>query len=293
MQRPRVPALAGGGRAQAAAARPRRCPRRAPRTTSASTSRKSTAACARRRSRKSRKSSISTRMNLFRSSAAGSITRVTQMNALVPPLALCRATGSAGARGSRRATAASRRRRSFSCARRRRQEAVGGAGRRRDQGSLASDGVAWDGAFGRRRSTGHGIRAENVGAGAIMGSVEQTQRMLSANPSEGKGRHADGGNPRSRGQKHLGQACERQRGVLASYLKNEYPQTVAVVLAKVRPEHAAKVLAELPQDFAAECVMRMLAMEPVQREILERSRRRSAPNSCRTSRAHQSATATS
>ncbi|MGE3143488.1 MAG: flagellar motor switch protein FliG, partial [Hyphomonadaceae bacterium] len=41
-------------------------------------------------------------------------------------------------------------------------------------------------------------------------------------------------------------------------------------LAKVRPEHAAKVLAELPQEFAAECVLRMLAMEPVQRDILEK-----------------------
>ena len=58
--------------------------------------------------------------------------------------------------------------------------------------------------------------------------------------------------------------------VLASYLKNEYPQTVAVVLAKVRPEQASKVLAELPEDFAAECIMRMLGMEPVQREILDK-----------------------
>jgi flagellar motor switch protein FliG len=58
--------------------------------------------------------------------------------------------------------------------------------------------------------------------------------------------------------------------VLANYLKNEYPQTVAVVLAKVRPEHAAKVLAELPSDFAAECILRMLGMEPVQREILDK-----------------------
>ena len=30
--------------------------------------------------------------------------------------------------------------------------------------------------------------------------------------------------------------------VLANYLKNEYPQTVAVVLSKVRPDHAARVL---------------------------------------------------
>lgn len=58
--------------------------------------------------------------------------------------------------------------------------------------------------------------------------------------------------------------------VLANYLKNEYPQTVAVVLSKVKPDHAARVLAALPDDFAIECVHRMLRMEPVQREILDK-----------------------
>jgi flagellar motor switch protein FliG len=58
--------------------------------------------------------------------------------------------------------------------------------------------------------------------------------------------------------------------VLANYLKNEYPQTVAVVLSKVKGEHAARVLAALPEDFALECVNRMLRMEPVQREILDK-----------------------
>ena len=38
--------------------------------------------------------------------------------------------------------------------------------------------------------------------------------------------------------------------VLANYLKNEYPQTVAVVLSKIKAEHAARVLAALPEDFA-------------------------------------------
>ncbi len=57
--------------------------------------------------------------------------------------------------------------------------------------------------------------------------------------------------------------------VLANYLKNEYPQTVAVVLSKVKPDHAAKVLAMLPEGFAMEVVMRMLRMESVQREVLE------------------------
>ncbi len=58
--------------------------------------------------------------------------------------------------------------------------------------------------------------------------------------------------------------------VLAAYLKNEYPQTVAVVLHKVKPEHAARVLAVLPEDFALEVISRMLRMESVQRDVLEK-----------------------
>jgi flagellar motor switch protein FliG len=58
--------------------------------------------------------------------------------------------------------------------------------------------------------------------------------------------------------------------VLASYLKNEYPQTVAVVLQKIKPEHAARVLAVFPEDFAMEVVTRMLRMESVQKDILDK-----------------------
>jgi flagellar motor switch protein FliG len=61
-----------------------------------------------------------------------------------------------------------------------------------------------------------------------------------------------------------------QQDVLASYLKNEYPQTIAVVLSKLATEHAAKVLSELPEELAMEVVQRMLALDPVQKEILEK-----------------------
>ena len=61
-----------------------------------------------------------------------------------------------------------------------------------------------------------------------------------------------------------------QEEVLANYLKNEYPQTVAVVLSKLRPEHAARVLAILPEDLALDVVNRMLRMEAVQKEVIER-----------------------
>ena len=57
--------------------------------------------------------------------------------------------------------------------------------------------------------------------------------------------------------------------VLANYLKNEYPQTVAVVLSKVRADHAARVLTLLPDSFAMEVVMRMLRMESVQKDVLD------------------------
>ncbi|HZD89333.1 MAG TPA: flagellar motor switch protein FliG [Pseudolabrys sp.] len=61
-----------------------------------------------------------------------------------------------------------------------------------------------------------------------------------------------------------------QEEVLATYLKNEYPQTVAVVLSKLNPEHAARVLAILPEDLALDVVNRMLRMESVQKEVIER-----------------------
>jgi len=61
-----------------------------------------------------------------------------------------------------------------------------------------------------------------------------------------------------------------QEDVLANYLKNEYPQTIAVVLSKVATDHASKVLAFLPEQLAMEVVHRMLTLEPVQKEILEK-----------------------
>src|SRR5262252_8345879 len=61
-----------------------------------------------------------------------------------------------------------------------------------------------------------------------------------------------------------------QEQVLANYLKNEYPQTVAVVLSKIRPQHAARVLAILPEELALDVVARMLKMEAVQKEVIER-----------------------
>ena len=109
-----------------------------------------------------------------------------------------------------------------------------------------------------------------TGSGAVMGSYEQTQKLLNsfmpADRVEAMMEEIRGPAGRTMWDK-LGNVNE---AVLANYLKNEYPQTVAVVLSKIKPDHAARVLTSLPEDFALECVQRMLRMEPVQREILDK-----------------------
>ncbi|MGI9127112.1 MAG: flagellar motor switch protein FliG [Roseomonas sp.] len=112
--------------------------------------------------------------------------------------------------------------------------------------------------------------SENISqTGSLVGSWETTERMLL----------------RTLPRERVAQIMEEIRGpagrtmwdklgnvneaVLANYLKNEYPQTVAVVLTKVKSEHAARVLSMLPESFAMEVVMRMLRMESVQKEALE------------------------
>ena len=108
------------------------------------------------------------------------------------------------------------------------------------------------------------------GSGSVMGSYDQTQRLLSSfmPPDRVDALMEEIRGPAGRTMwDKLGNVNE---AVLANYLKNEYPQTVAVVLSKVKSDHAARVLTALPEDFALECVQRMLRMEPVQREILDK-----------------------
>jgi len=112
--------------------------------------------------------------------------------------------------------------------------------------------------------------ADSLGtAGTLVGNFESTERLLQKTL------------PRER----VAQIMEEIRGpagrtmwdklgnvnevVLANYLKNEYPQTVAVVLSKVKADHAARVLSLLPDSFAMEVVMRMLRMESIQRDVLD------------------------
>lgn len=109
--------------------------------------------------------------------------------------------------------------------------------------------------------------------GSLMGSYESTERLLTRfMPGEKVTQIMEeirGPAGRTMWDK-LGNVNET---VLANYLKNEYPQTVCVVLSKIKPEHSARVLAALPEEFALEVVQRMLRMESVQKDILDKVER--------------------
>ena len=105
--------------------------------------------------------------------------------------------------------------------------------------------------------------------GSVVGNYESTERLLLKVMEKDK---VDAIMEEIRGPAgrtmwdKLGNVNE---SVLANYLKNEYPQTVSVVLSKIKPEHAARVLGNLPEPFALEVIMRMLRMDAVQREVLD------------------------
>ena len=112
--------------------------------------------------------------------------------------------------------------------------------------------------------------ANNVASGGdLVGSLAATERILKSFMPEDQ----------------VGDILEEMRGpagrtmweklsnvsedILANYLKNEYPQTVAVIMSKIKPAHAAKVLAMLPAEFAYEVMERILLIDNVPREVVD------------------------
>ena len=105
--------------------------------------------------------------------------------------------------------------------------------------------------------------------GSLVGTMESTERLLSKvlDKSRVESIMEDIRGPA--GRTMWDKLANVNENLLANYLKNEYPQTVAVVVSKIKPDHAARVLAQLPENFAMEDVMRMLRMETVQKDVLE------------------------
>jgi flagellar motor switch protein FliG len=106
-------------------------------------------------------------------------------------------------------------------------------------------------------------------AGSLVGSFENTERLLMKTLSRERVAQIMDEIRGPAGRTMWDKLGNVSEAVLANYLKNEYPQTVAVVLSKVRSNHAARVLSLLPESFAMEVVMRMLRMESVQKVVLD------------------------
>jgi len=109
--------------------------------------------------------------------------------------------------------------------------------------------------------------------GSVIGSYESTERLLQKFLDDDRVNAVMDEIRGPAGRTMWDKLGNVNESVLANYLKNEYPQTVAIVLSKIRSEHAARVLSVLPEDLALEVVSRMLTMESVQKDILDKVER--------------------
>ena len=107
-------------------------------------------------------------------------------------------------------------------------------------------------------------------AGSLVGGWEATERMLQRSLPKDRVSQIMQDIRGPAGRTLWDKIANVNEAVLANYLKNEYPQTVALVLSKIPPDHAARVLAQLPNDFAGDVILRMLRMESPQPQALER-----------------------
>lgn len=105
--------------------------------------------------------------------------------------------------------------------------------------------------------------------GSLVGSFDSTERLLFSSLNKDRAEQIMEEIRGPAGRTMWDKLGNVNEAVLANYFKNEYPQTVAVVLSKLKADHASRVLSVLPENFAMEVVMRMLAMEAVQKDVLD------------------------
>ncbi|MBO9713493.1 flagellar motor switch protein FliG [Sphingomonas sp.] len=103
---------------------------------------------------------------------------------------------------------------------------------------------------------------------SMHGSYESAERLLHGMLPEGKVREIMEDIRGPSGRTMWDKLSNVSETVLAGALKQEYPQTVAVILSKLRSDHAARVLSELPRDFATDVILRMLRMDTVQKDVI-------------------------
>ena len=112
--------------------------------------------------------------------------------------------------------------------------------------------------------------AEQISSsGGTVGSLESTERLLMKVLDKNRVGSIMEDIRGPAGRTMWDKLANVDEAILAAYLKNEYPQTVAVVVSKIKPDHAARVLTQLPESFAMEVITRMLRMESVQKDVID------------------------
>ncbi len=107
------------------------------------------------------------------------------------------------------------------------------------------------------------------GSGSVVGSLEGTERLLLKVLSQEQAEQIMEEIRGPAGRTLWDKLNNVSEDVLASYLKNEHPQTIAVVMTKISPLQASKVITHLPDKVKGDVITRMLKIEAVRREVLE------------------------
>lgn len=111
--------------------------------------------------------------------------------------------------------------------------------------------------------------SEVSGMASLHGSFDSTERLLGSILPADRVREVMEDIRGPSGRTMWDKLSNVGEGVLAAYLKHEHPQTAAVILAKLRPDHAARVLAAMPREFGVEVITRMMRVDAVQKEVLQ------------------------
>lgn len=106
-------------------------------------------------------------------------------------------------------------------------------------------------------------------ASSVIGSFDQTEKFLSKILPSDKVNSIMSEIKGPIGKTIWDKVSNINDEVFLNFLKNEHPQTICVILTKIRPDQAARLLRLFPDDMAQDIILRMLSRESFPKEILD------------------------
>lgn len=106
----------------------------------------------------------------------------------------------------------------------------------------------------------------------VVGHFESAEDLLQSVLGKEKFMHLmeDIRGPSANGKSTWDKLATVNEDLLATYLKNEHPQTIALIMSKISPITSSKVLSNLPEELTFDVITRILNMDSVKNETLER-----------------------